>query len=192
MRTLEDVTKEVAKILGALGIEYAIVGGVAVAGWGNLRTTRDVDVVIDLQSDRVKEFVRAFKKRGFSIGEQDVLDALKEKGHFTIFDNRSVYHVDAKGAYGGRELKTIETRKKTRIKGSDAYIASAEDTIANKLVFGSEQDLRDAEGIFIRQAGRLDLKYLERICKAMGVGKELAGLKRAARGASGSRGRRRF
>jgi hypothetical protein len=180
MRTLEETTKDIAKVLGKLGIDYVIVGGIAVAGWGNIRTTRDVDVIMALESGKVEDLVKAFKKGGFSVNERDIFDALKEKSHFTIFDDRSEYHVDAKGAYGERERRTLEAKKKTKIKGVNAYIASAEDTIANKLVFGSEQDLKDAEGIFIRQLGKLDMAYLGRICREMGVGKELARLKIAA------------
>lgn len=134
-------------------MEYVIVGGVAVAGWGNIRTTRDVDVIIALEADDVKKVVKAFGKRGFSIRENDVLHALREKGHFTIFDERSEYHIDAKGVYGENERRTLRTRRKVRMGGVDAYIASPEDIIANKLRFGSEQDLKDAEGILIRQAG---------------------------------------
>ena len=37
------------------------------------------------------------------------------------------------------------------------YVASPEDMIANKLVFGSEQDIKDAEGIYVRQFDNLDM-----------------------------------
>ncbi|MDI6640486.1 MAG: hypothetical protein QMD78_06660, partial [Methanocellales archaeon] len=45
----------------------------------------------------------------------------------------------------------------------------SEDIVANKLVFGSEQDIRDAEGIYVRQMKSLDKEYLEDICRKMGV-----------------------
>jgi hypothetical protein len=38
--------------------------------------------------------------------------------------------------------------------------------------------LKDAEAIYIRQFEKLDMKYLEKICKEMGVSRELAKLKR--------------
>lgn len=181
MRSLKKVAKETARILEEQGIEYVIVGGIAVAGWGNIRTTRDVDVIIALGADNVKKLVRAFGERGFSVSENDVLDALREKTHFTIFDERSEYHIHAKGVYGEKERRTLKTRKKVNLSGIDMYIASPEDIIANKLVFGSEQDLKDAEGIYIRQLGELDLEYLGRICREMGVLKELAELNRMAK-----------
>ena len=182
MRTLEEVVKEVARILEELDIDYVIVGGIAVAAWGNIRTTRDVDVIMALERGKVEKLVRAFKRRGFSVNRSDILNSLKEKSHFTIFDERSEYHIDAKGVYGERESRSLKTRKKIEIDGTAVYIASAEDTLANKLFFGSEQDLRDAEGIYIRQLGKLNMKYLERICREMGIKKELAQLKKRVTG----------
>ncbi|MDI6819785.1 MAG: hypothetical protein QMC89_02625 [Candidatus Hodarchaeaceae archaeon] len=47
-------------------------------------------------------------------------------------------------------------------------------------MFGSEQDLRDADGIH-KQLGKLDMGYLEEACKEMGVQDEFAELKRRAK-----------
>ena len=41
--------------------------------------------------------------------------------------------------------------------------------IGNKLLFGSEQDIKDAEGIWVRQKGNLDMEYLEGNCRSLGV-----------------------
>ncbi|MEM2865796.1 MAG: hypothetical protein QW098_01455 [Candidatus Hadarchaeales archaeon] len=95
-----------------------------------------------------------------------------------FFDDRSEYHIHGKGVYGPLERWALERRKKVRVGGIQVYIASAEDTLAHKLRVGGEQDLKDAEGIFIRQRGRLDMRYLERVCREMGVWRELAKLKR--------------
>ncbi|MFQ6063836.1 MAG: hypothetical protein ACE5J9_11800 [Methanosarcinales archaeon] len=50
---------------------------------GNIRTTKDVDVIISLKIEKIKELVYALKKRNFSVREEDIKDALKEKSHFT-------------------------------------------------------------------------------------------------------------
>jgi hypothetical protein len=49
------------------------------------------------------------------------------------------------------------------------YIASPEDMIANKMLFGSDQDMRDGEGIYVRQFGNLERAYLEERCKKLEV-----------------------
>jgi hypothetical protein len=171
---MKEVVSEVAEIFKLLGTEYAIVGGVAVSAWGNIRTTVDVDVVIDLNEENVQHLVDAFSDRGFSVRKEDILTALKEKGHFTIFDDRSNYHIDAKGAYGETELETLRARRKVVLAGTECYIAAPEDVIANKLLYSSEQDVKDAEGIYARQIQHLDMNTLRSAAKRLGVSTELS------------------
>ncbi|MDI6655313.1 MAG: hypothetical protein QME59_05440 [Candidatus Hydrothermarchaeota archaeon] len=169
MRTLEKVARSIVKVLNELKIDYAIVGGIAVASWGNIRTTRDVDVIMALEEKKIRKLVNALKTENFSISEKDVRDSLKEKTHFTIFDKLSEYRIDAKGAYGEKEIRTLKTKKSVYFGELKGYVASPEDTIANKLAFGSEQDIKDAEGIYVRRMKKLDMRYLEKICRETGV-----------------------
>lgn len=178
MRTLEDVAKDIARILEELDIDYVIVGGIAVSGWGNVRTTRDVDIIMALREEDIDELVEALIEKNFSVTKRDIKEALKEKSHFTVFDKLSDYHIDAKGVYGEKEQRSIRTRKVVDLGGVNIYIASPEDTIANKLVFGSEQDMKDAEGIYVRQLESLDMEYLEEICRDMGVYEDFIKMKR--------------
>ena len=71
-----------------------------------------------------------------------------------------------------REIESIERRIGIEIDGMKIYVASPEDVIANKLLFGSEQDIRDAESIYVRQKGKIDTSYLEKRCMELGVHKE--------------------
>ncbi|MEE8167519.1 MAG: DUF6036 family nucleotidyltransferase [Candidatus Hydrothermarchaeales archaeon] len=178
MRSLDEALREFVLALDELKMDYVIVGGIAVASWGNVRTTRDVDVIISLDKDKIERFVDVLSGHGFSATMDSILDSLKERSHFTIFDKHSEYHVDAKGVYSNRERRTLETKREVKIKTLKCYIAAPEDIIANKLVFGSEQDVKDAEGIYARQLPKLDLEYLERICVEMGIVKELEALKK--------------
>ncbi|MFH1774726.1 MAG: DUF6036 family nucleotidyltransferase [Methanobacteriota archaeon] len=177
MRTLEEVARSIAKILNELKIDYAIVGGIAVSSWGNVRTTRDVDVIVSLEEKDIKKFVRALKKMNFSTTEKDMADALREKTHFTIFDRLSDYHIDAKGAYSEKDIQTLKTKKKVNLGRIKCYLASPEGTIADKLLLDSEQDIKDAEGIYARQMKNLDMRYLKKMCKEIGVYKDFLEMK---------------
>jgi hypothetical protein len=178
MRSLDDVVKEISKILNKNKIEYVIVGAIAVCSWGNVRTTRDVDVILMIDIDSTEKLVKVFNEKGFSLNKADIKDALKEKTHFTIFDNLSDYHIDATGVYNENNLQTIKNRKKIKIDGVTCYVASAEDTIASKLLFGNEQDVKDAEGIYVRQRGKLDLNYLKKRCRKLNVYGEFLAMKK--------------
>ena len=59
--------------------------------------------------------------------------------------------------------------QKVELNDITVWIASLEDTIANKLVFAREQDIMDALGIYIRQYDALNMDYLENTTKNIGV-----------------------
>jgi hypothetical protein len=120
-------------------------------------------------------------KRGFSVSREDIIMALKEKSHFTAYDDSSRTRLDGKGAYGSRELESLRTRRKITIDETEYYVACPEDMIANKLLSGSEQDISDAEGIYARQTQNLDMDFLKNTAKKLGVSKELDKLERRVR-----------
>ena len=149
--------------------------------YGLPRTTMDMDLILQIGEDEMPKLVDFLRRNDFFADIEDMKAALKERTHCTVQDKKSMIRLDIKGIYNEMDRRTFERRRSFRYGGTRIYIASAEDTIANKLVFGREQDLRDAEGIFIRQRRKLEMKYLEKICREMGVTKELVELKRKAR-----------
>ena len=178
MRSIEAVVKSIARILEEEELVYVIVGGIAVSAWGNIRTTRDIDIMLLLNEGDANELEVALKRERFSIQAEDIVDALNQRSHFTIFDEVSEYHLDAKGIYSENDRLTLTRRRKVSLADFEFYVASPEDLIANKLLFGSEQDIKDAEGIYARQLDNLDMAYLEGRCKSLGVYEELFALKK--------------
>lgn len=172
-RTIEDLVKELAVTLSQLGMDYAIVGGIAATSWGNVRTTLDIDVVMNIKVEDAPGLTSALRERGFSLTENDIIMALKEKSHFTAHDEKSLLRIDAKGAYGQRELETLRTKRKILIEETEIYLASPEDMIANKLLSGSEQDIRDAEGMYARQFQHIDMNGLRSAARKLGVSAQL-------------------
>ncbi|MDI6885988.1 MAG: hypothetical protein QMD22_06540 [archaeon] len=76
------------------------------------------------------------------------------------------------------DLITLKRRRKVSLADFEFYVASPEDMIANKLLFGSEQDIKDAEGIYVRQFDNLDMGYLAERCKKLDVFEEFSAMKR--------------
>jgi len=86
--------------------------------------------------------------------------------------------LDIKGIYGENDRITLERRREVSSAGFAFFVASPEDAVANKLLFGSEQDVKDAEGIYARQFENLDMAYLEKRCKKLGVYEEFLTMKK--------------
>jgi len=177
MRRFEKMIIDFTDILEKTKIDYVIVGGIAVSSWGNPRTTKDLDVIIVLKIEDIDELSKNLQENGFSTDREDIKDALKEKTHFTIFDKYSEYHIDAKGAYNEFDALTIKNKLVVLYEGHKMCIASPEDTIAHKLLFGGHQDIKDAQSILVRQSGKIDKNYLEELCENLGVLNELETLK---------------
>ena len=58
---------QIGEILAALGtanVRYLVVGGVAVVLHGHLRTTMDLDLVVQLEPENVRRALRAFEELG--------------------------------------------------------------------------------------------------------------------------------
>lgn len=172
MRKFERMILDFLDVLERMEINYVIIGGVAVSSWGSPRTTADLDIIVVLKTKNIDELCRNLEEAGFSVDRNDIEDSFKEKTHFSIFDKYSEYHIDVKGVYSKFDALTVRNKVIVPYEGHNMCIASAEDTIAHKLLFGGYQDIRDAESILLRQA-ELDMEYLEELCEELGVLDEL-------------------
>lgn len=85
------------------GIEYEIIGGIVVSGEYK---TRDVDMILLMDEGDAE----ALRRARFSVRAEDIR-ALREKSHFTIFDEISEYYVDAKVANTESDMLTLERRR---------------------------------------------------------------------------------
>jgi len=182
VRGIDEILSLVCGFLGRARIGHVMVDSLAVNFHGLPRTTMDIDLILQIKEEDAPKLAEFLSRNDFFASAEGLRRALKERSHCTVQDKRSMFRLDIKGIYNEMDKRTFERGISFKYRGTEICIASPEDIIANKLVFGSEQDLKDAEGIFIRQLGKLDLEYLGEICREMGVEDELAGLKRIERG----------
>jgi len=169
MRTIDEILKVVCIFLNKHEIDYVIVGGFAVLFYGNPRTTMDIDYVIQLVEENIPELIKFLQDNSFHADEYDMRTAIKERSHCTVEDKETMFRLDIKGVYGEMDERTLRNKKKVAINDIAIWIASPEDTIANKLVFAREQDIKDALGIYVRQYETLNMDYLENTAKRIGV-----------------------
>lgn len=169
MRKVEDILKLVCGFLNKNKIEYVIVGGLAVIFYGNPRTTMDIDYVIQLADREIPMLVKFLQENNFFADADNMRAAIKEKSHCTVEDKETMFRLDIKGVYDEMDARVLRNKRKFELENVIIYIASPEDTIANKLLFAREHDIKDALGIYVRQYDNLDMKYLEEVCKKIGV-----------------------
>jgi len=165
---------KVIRILNDLKVDYMIVGGFAVSYWGEPRATHDLDIVIELKTDKKDEWVRIFRKEGYYIDEEAVDEAVNLERMFNVIHPESDLKIDfwiiKEDKYS---RKRFERRVSQKLFGIKTFLASPEDLILTKLEWYRESDINkhflDAQGIFKVQKDILDLKYLKRWAGILGL-----------------------
>ncbi|HLE47174.1 MAG TPA: hypothetical protein VI818_02665 [Candidatus Thermoplasmatota archaeon] len=157
-------------------MEYVLIGGLAVMAWGQPRATMDVDALARLETKRIEALFLSCKGERLQFEVEDARDALRGEGHLTIFDLDSPYHVDVKVARTVPEVLQVSSGVSVEFEEGILHVASPEDTVAYKLLFGSPQDIADARSILVRQQARLDWATMLKTCVRLGVAKKLEGV----------------
>ncbi len=166
---------EVANILNALDIPYLVGGSVASGILGEVRSTQDIDLVADLQREKVNQLIQVLQPR-FYVSEDAVLDAIYYKGSFNLIDNESLGKIDIfilkdepfnQSEFQRRESIVVRPPNQTLI------LPSAEDIILQKLSWYrqggkvSDQQWRDVLGVIKIQGERLDFDYMKQWAQEM-------------------------
>jgi len=163
---LLSALRQVLAALGALKIDMALMGGIAVAAWNHIRNTRDVDLLIGVKRSDEDKLVRSLKAAGFkllrqppflTVGESHILQSsFVPPG--TFLDIR----IDLFLAESDYEQLALSRRIETKLPGLDGTIPilSCEDLILFKLNAGRILDRSDCAYLLRFNREALDLAYL--------------------------------
>jgi len=179
-RSFVAVVRAAEGSLRAARVEHVFVGALAVAAFGVPRTTTDVDVIVDYREEDAPRLAESFRRRSFQVSAEDLRDARAEGAHCTVHDTLSAFRVDIAPAARPRTKDAIRHSVSVRWRGTTLPIADPEHTIVMKLVYGSEQDVEDALGIFVRQRGRVKVRRMREFAGRQGVLKAVRDLERRA------------
>jgi len=170
------VLKLVTGRLDAAGIRYMLTGSIALGHYAQPRMTRDIDLVIDVQSDDADRFCALFAPE-FECDPGSVRTAIQRQSMFNLIHTEAIVKVDfvvrKNTPYRTEEFNR---RRPVVIDGQTVWVVSPEDLILSKLVWAkdtrSEIQLRDVRRIITDQPS-LDFPYLNRWGSLLGVGELL-------------------
>jgi hypothetical protein len=160
MIDLLEAAREVQDFCDRKGWRFCFIGGLGVLRWGETRVTLDVDLNI---------------LTGFG-GEDEVIDALlgtfaarlpaarefAQRNRVLLLYSRSAIGIDISLAALPFEELTIQRASNfVYDNGIELRTCSAEDLVIMKLFASRPGDIRDVEGVAIRNRGRLDWGYIE-------------------------------
>jgi len=149
---LSEDFKEFIKLLNEKGVKYLIVGGYAVAYYGNPRYTKDIDLWIWPNENNAEKMVETLKDFGFSslgLTKSDFFnpDNIIQLGYppNRIDLITDLTGVDFEVCFANRQEVEMDELKINFI--------SLDDLIANKIKTGRHQDLADVQKLNKKKKG---------------------------------------
>ena len=161
METYPNLVKSAALAQLALsdaGIDSIVIGGLAVAIWGEPRLTRDVDLKVLLQRDRAQLLVKALPA-GFRCLADQPEETLRRVGFLFVQDAAGI-RIDFLLAETGFDVEALSRKSQIEMMGEHIAVCTAEDLIVYKLISTRPRDHDDVLGVVRRQQDKLDDDYV--------------------------------
>ena len=146
-RHLSDDFRDFLTCLNEAGVEYLLVGGHAVAYYGYVRPTRDMDIWVAVSPDNAERLVKAVR----AFFGADLAGLAKE----WFLDENNVTRFGAvpnlieilPQVSGGEFASAFARRVCSEVDGQPVNLISLSDLLANKRASGRHKDLADLENL---------------------------------------------
>lgn len=174
--TQQEVFETVVRLFDQVGVRYMLCGSLAAMAYGEPRYTNDFDFVIAVASSKLEDFHRAFSESGFYAPDVGVmLEEFRRHGQFNLLHNDTGIKVDCivvkMTAFSREEFERRQPRQVTAT--CTATVARPEDVILGKLNYyrmgESEKHLHDIRGMLRISGAEIDLDYIRRWVKELGL-----------------------
>ena len=172
-------------LLDEAGIPYMVAGSMGSSLHGRPRATQDADVVIDPTEGQLESFL-ALLEQSYYVSRGAASDAFHRRTMFNIIDLAGGWKADLifrKDRPFSRQ--EFERRRQVDAMGQRLWVVSPEDTILSKLEWmkgrASDVQYSDALGVAVAQWETLDLEYLRRWARELGIENTLTRLLKKAK-----------
>lgn len=150
----------ILELLNAAGVQYAVVGGLAVIAHGHARLTTHVDVVLNMESDNLLRAVRALTAAGYSprapvdpegLANKEIRTGWVETKHMTVLSmtNRTnpLLSVDLFAEPPLDATRILQGAETVELGGMKVPVCSLADLIEMKRISGRAMDLADIQAL---------------------------------------------
>lgn len=160
----KKIISRIARALSKKKIPYMIIGGQAVLLYGEPRLTRDIDITLGVDIEKLPAIVELAREIGLSILVPDYQKFVTQTMVLPTGDKNSGIRVDFIFSFTPYEQQAIKRAKRIVIGKARVRFASIEDVIIHKIFAGRPLDMEDVRSIIIRNK-EIDTGYIRRWLK---------------------------
>jgi hypothetical protein len=157
--TLIDAVARLRSAFERSGIQYALIGGLAVGSRSRPRSTKDVDILLAVPQIKLPGLLEDLITQGFTIDVRSVIEGFVQH-HITMFEYRGVRIDWLKPAVAAYQ-HILDQASEALVFGQPVRVATAEGLIVLKLTASRPQDIADIAALLASNRGRLDLAWIE-------------------------------
>lgn len=163
--------EEVCAKLEGVDIPYMLSGSLAMNVYTVPRMTRDIDIVIHLETNDIETFSDLFND-GFYIYKEGIEPEIQRQGMFNVINYESGEKIDFIIRKNSEfHINEFDRRRRTEAFGFKAWVVSAEDLIISKLKWiqdlESETQKRDVSNLL--NISDIDREYVKSWCKELNL-----------------------
>jgi len=169
-KSMLEVLRDFVQKAERLDISYMVTGSFAMSAYGEMRFTRDIDIVIEMEAACVDEFFRLFE-RDFYISKNSVRRAVGDQSMFNLIHLEKAVKIDCivRNQTDFERLK-FANRRQVTIGDLIFWTITKEDLILSKLNWAkssaSEMQIRDVANLI---AGEYDFTYVQKWIKELNL-----------------------
>ena len=155
----ERLLEQIAAELAGRSIPYLIVGGQAVLVHGEPRLTRDIDVTLGVDVDRLDDLLAIVAHAGWNVLVQTPQDFVQKTMVLPCEDSTSGVRLDFIFSNSAYERQAMARSTTLKVGRTDVRFASAEDLVVHKVVAGRPRDSEDVRTVLLKNP-HVDVTYI--------------------------------
>jgi len=163
--TLDVALSASTRAIEAVGLRYAIVGGLAVSAWALPRSTRDVDLYVEIPTSSQSDLQVQLEAQGFHVPA--LAAELQQFGVFRSKHLTSGVFVDIFDAVGPLGESILERRRHLDVDSHELWIATPEDLALLKAFSDRPRDFDDLVTLCTHLNTKLDYSYMAQWARAL-------------------------
>lgn len=167
----EKIICSISSELKRRHIPYMLIGGQAVLLYGEPRLTRDIDITLGINVDKIEDVIAVASDLALKILPENIEDFVRKTMVLPAVHEETGIRIDFIFSFSPYERQAIAQAKTVRMLDQDINFATPEDVVIHKIVAGRPRDMEDVRGILLKTPD-IDIAYIRQWLNDFSAGLE--------------------